>query len=85
MIVPVPLDAVKATLTAVVLDTVAIPMVGGFGFVVTALDAVDATDVPLELVAVTEKVYDVFGVNPDTVIGDDEPVLVNPPGLLITV
>jgi hypothetical protein len=60
-------------------------MVGGLGIVVTALDAVDATDVPLELVAVTVIVYSVFGVNPDTVIGDDEPVPVNPPGLLITI
>ena len=85
MIVPVPLDAVKATLTAVVLDTVAEPMVGGVGFVVTALDAVDATDVPSELVAVAVIVYSVFGVNPDTIIGDDEPVPINPPGLLITI
>ena len=53
MIVPVPLDAVKATLIAVVLDTVAMPIVGGFGFVVAKADANDDTDVPPELVEVT--------------------------------
>ena len=85
MIVPVPLGAVKAILTAVELDTVATPIVGALDFVVTEVDALDATDVPPELIAVTEKVYGVFGVNPETEIGDDEPVLVKPPGLLVTV
>ena len=85
MIVPVPLGAVKAILTAVELDTVAEPTVGALVFVVTAVEALDAIDVPPELVAVTEKVYRVFGVNPETEIGDDEPVLVKPPGLLVTV
>ena len=57
MIVPVPpLGAVKATLIAVVLDTVAFPIVGAIGFVVTDVDVPDATDVPPELVAVTVKV-----------------------------
>ena len=42
-------------------------------------------DVPPELVAVTENVYDVFGVNPDTEIGEDVPVPVKPPELLVTV
>ena len=85
MIVPVPLGAVKAILTAVELDTVATPIVGALDFVVTEVDALDATDVPPELIAVTENVYGVFGVNPETEIGDDEPVLVKPPGLLVTV
>ena len=85
MIVPVPLGAVKAILTAVELDTVATPIVGALDFVVTEADALDATDVPPELIAVTENVYGVFGVNPNTVIGDDEPVPVKPPGLLVTV
>ena len=85
MIVPVPLGAVKATLTEVELDTVATPIVGELVCVVTVVEALDATDVPPELVAVTEKVYGVFGVNPDTEIGDDVPVPVNPPGLLVTV
>ena len=85
MIVPVPLGAVKATLTAVELDTVAEPIVGAFGGVVTVLDAVDEIDVPPELVEETENVYGVFPDNPETVIGDDVPVPVKPPGLLVTV
>ena len=56
MIVPVPLGGVKATLTEVVLDTVAIPIVGALGFVVTDIDAPDEIDVPPELVAVTVNV-----------------------------
>ena len=60
-------------------------MIGEFGFVVTEDDALDATDVPPEFVAVTVKVYGVFGVNPDTLIGEDVPVPVKPPGLLVTV
>ena len=83
--VPVPLGAVKATETSDELDAVAVSIVGAFGFVVTDVDALDETDVPLELVAVTVNVYGVFAVNPDTVIGDDEPVPVKPPGLLVTV
>ena len=85
MIVPVPLGAVKATLTAVELDTVAVPIVGVPDMVVTADDVFDGRDVPPELVEVTVNVYIVFGVNPDTVIGDDVPVPVKPPGLLVTV
>ena len=85
MIVPVPLGAVKATLTAVVLETVAVPIVGAFGSVVTEDDELDGIDVPDELVAVTENVYAVFPDNPDTVIGEDVPVPVKPPGLLVTV
>ena len=57
MIVPLPpLGGVKATLTAVVLDTVAVPIVGALGFVVTELDTLDATDVPPEFVATTVNV-----------------------------
>ena len=56
MIVPVPLGAVKATLTTVELDTVATPIVGALDCVVTTDDALDSTDVPPELVAETEKV-----------------------------
>ena len=56
MIVPVPLGAVKATLTAVELDTVAVPIVGEPDMVVTADDALDAIEVPPELVAVTVNV-----------------------------
>jgi hypothetical protein len=86
VIVPVPpLGAIKATLTSVVLDTVAVPIVGVLGFVVTDVDTLDATDVPPELVAVTENVYDVFADNPDTVIGEDVPVPIKLPELLVTV
>ena len=84
--VPVPpVGAVKDTLTVVVLNIVAVPMVGAFVNVVTSIDSLDETDVPPELVAVTVNVYGVFEVNPDTVIGEDVPVPVKPPGLLVTV
>jgi hypothetical protein len=57
VIVPVPpLGAVKETETAVELDTIAELIVGAFGFVVAEVDALDETDVPPELVAVTENV-----------------------------
>jgi hypothetical protein len=56
VIVPVPLGAVKETLMEDGLITVAVPMVGAVDIVVTALDALDATDVPPELVAVTVNV-----------------------------
>ena len=86
MIVPVPpLGTVKATLTAVELETVAITLVGAIVRVVTSVDVLDATDVPPELVEVTVNVYGVFAVNPETVIGEDVPVPVKPPGLLVTV
>ena len=52
---------------------------------VFVVDALDETDVPPELVAVTVNVYGVFAVNPVTFIGDDVPVPINPPGLLVTV
>ena len=53
---PVPLGAVKATLTAVELETDTVPIVGALGFVVTVVDALDETDVPPELVAVITNV-----------------------------
>ena len=85
MIAPVPLGAVNATLIEDESNTVAVPIVGGLEMVVTELDAIDATDIPPELVAVTVKVYGVFGVNPDIIIGEDVSVPVKPPGLLVTV
>ena len=85
MIVPVPLGAVKATLTEVALDTVATPIVGALVFVVTDVDALDETEVPLELVAVTENVYGVSDVKFVTIIGEDVPVPISPSGLLVTV
>jgi hypothetical protein len=80
-----PLGAVKATLTALELDTVTVPIVGAFGIVVTGVDAFDETDVPPEFVAVTVNEYNLFANNPNTVIGEDVPVPVKPPGLLVTV
>jgi hypothetical protein len=56
VIVPVPLGAVKATLTEFVLETVATTLVGTFGFVVAAIDALDDKEVPPELVAVAVNV-----------------------------
>jgi ABC-type arginine transport system permease subunit len=76
----------KAILTELVLNTVAVPIVGAPDMVVTAVDVPDETDVPLEFVAVTVNVYTVFDVKPDTVIGEEVvPVPVKPPGLLVTV
>ena len=87
VIVPVPLDVVNSTLTEFESITVAVPMVGAFGFVVFDTDGPDAGDIPDALVAVTVNVYEVFGVNPDTVIGEVRfvPVDVIPSGLLVTV
>jgi hypothetical protein len=48
-------------------------------------DGADAGDVPYEPVAVTVNVYAVSVVNPLTKIGDDAPVAVIEPGLLVTV
>jgi hypothetical protein len=53
VIVPVPLGELKAIFTAVELNTVAMPIVGALGFVVTSVDTLDETDVPPELVAET--------------------------------
>jgi hypothetical protein len=86
VIVPFPpLGGVNATLTVVELDTVAVPIIGALGVVVSVVDVIDETDVPPALVAVMVNVYTVFGVNPETVIGDDVPVPIIPPGLLVTV
>ena len=84
MIVPVPLDAVKSTLTEVVLDTDATPIIGALEIVVTEDDEDEADDVPPELVAETVKVYGVLDSNPDMVIGEDVPVPTSPK-LLVTV
>jgi hypothetical protein len=80
----VPLGWVNSTLTEVALNNVAVPIIGEPGFVVTEVVALDVIDVPPELVAVTVNVYGVFGVNPETMIGDDVPVPTSPK-LLVTV
>ena len=80
MIVAPPFDAgaVQATVTDVALATVAVPIVGAPGTVagVTALDAVDALDVPAEFVAVVVNVYGVPFVKPVTTHEPDAPVTV---------
>jgi hypothetical protein len=61
-------------------------MVGAFDIVVVDdVDVFDVFDVPPELVDEIVNVYAVFGVNPDTSIGEVEPIPVKPPGLLVTV
>ena len=52
---------------------------------VTALDALEAAEVPAEFVAVTVNVYDVPLVRPVTVWVVLDPDDVNPPGLDVTV
>ena len=80
MIVAPPLDAgvVHATVTDVVLATVAVPIVGAPGTVagVTALDALEALDVPAEFVAVVVNVDAVPFVKPVTAHEPDAPVTV---------
>ena len=81
MIVGPPLDAgaVQVTVTDVGLAMVAVPIVGAPDTVttgVTALDAVDALDVPAEFVAVVVNVYAVPFVKPVTAHEPDAPVTV---------
>ena len=84
---PLLASGVKVT-TALPLPPVAKTPVGAPGAMaagVTADDALEAVLVPTELVAVTVKVYAVPFVSPVTVIGDDVPVAVMPPGEEVTV
>jgi hypothetical protein len=74
--VPLPVGAVKEILTELELNTVAVTLVGALDDVVTSVDAGDESDVPPELVAVIINVYAVFDINPETVIGVDEPYVV---------
>ena len=66
---------------------VAVPIVGAPGTAagVTEFDADDAVLVPELLVAVTVNVYAVPLVRPVTVMGDEEPLAVMPPGDDVTV
>jgi hypothetical protein len=59
-------------------------MTGLAGGVTLLLDAL-AGPVPVAFVAVTVNVYAVPVVKPETVIGEDVPVPVRPPGLEVTV
>ncbi len=67
---------------------VAVTLVGAPGTValgVTLLEAVEALEVPTELVAVTVKVYAVPFVSPVTVNGEVTPLTEMFPGLEVTV
>jgi len=66
---------------------VAVGVPGAAGTVVAVMlfDALDASEVPYVLVAVTVNVYAVSDCNPVTVIGEDDPVPVYPPGEEVTV
>lgn len=85
---PLLAGAVHVTVAEVVLDTTALVIAGAPGMVagMTELDGVDGEDVPMELVAVTVKVYDVPLVSPVTVheVAPDV-VHMNPPGDDVTV
>ena len=84
---PLLAGAVKLTVALPLLPVAEIP-VGAPGAIaagVTADDALEAVPVPTELVAVTVMVYAVPLVSPVTVIGDDAPVAVRPPGEEVTV
>ena len=71
---------VQATVTDVALAIVAVPIVGAPGTVagVTALDALEALDVPAVFVAVVLKKYAVPFVKPVTTHEPDAPVTVQP-------
>ena len=71
---------VQATVTDVALAIVAVPIVGAPGTVagVTALDALEALDVPAVVVAVVLKKYAVPFVKPVTTHEPDAPVTVQP-------
>jgi hypothetical protein len=58
---------------------------GGGEEVVIAVDADDATEVNVPLLAVTVKVYVVDAASPEIAIGDVLPVAVAPPGDAVTV
>ena len=84
---PLLAGAVKLTVALPLLPVAEI-LVGTPGAIaagVTADDALEAVPVPMELVAVTVKVYAVPLVSPVTVIGDEAPVAVRPPGEEVTV
>jgi hypothetical protein len=78
-------EAVNDTFAEVLDDAVADTPVGALGVVTIDDVAEEAPDVPFALVAVATNVYEVPDDNPDTVIGDDVPVAVIEPGVLVTV
>jgi hypothetical protein len=79
-----PEGASNVTVAIVAVVALAITLVGASIYVFTEGDS-DASDVPLLFVAVIKNVYAVLGDKPDTSIGEDVPMLINPPGELVTV
>ena len=82
--------AVNATLTAPDVPPDAVPIVGACGTDCGTLAgdvAADAPEVPAAFVAVTVKVYVELEavLSPVTVIGEDDPLAVNPPVFDVTV
>ena len=84
---PLSAGAVKGTVTDVAEAIGGVPIVGAPGATAETVDAeaLDGSDVPALFVAVTVNVYEVPAVRPETVIGEEVPVPVNPPGLEVTV
>ena len=81
----IPTNAPVRPLLSLAVAVIPVGAPGAIGAGVTADDALEAVPVPAELVAVTVKVYAVPLVSPVTVIGDDAPVAVRPPGEDVTV
>ena len=81
----IPTNAPVRPLLSLAAAVIPVGAPGAIGAGVTADDALEAVPVPAELVAVTVKVYAVPLVSPVTVIGDEAPVAVRPPGAEVTV
>ena len=84
---PLLVGAVKLTVALALLPVAETPVgaPGAMAAGVTADEALEAAPVPMALVAVTVKVYAVPLASPVTVIGDEAPVAVSPPGEEVTV
>ena len=79
------MEAVNDTFAEVLDDATAETPVGALGVVTIDDVAEEAPDVPFALLAVTTNVYEVPDDKPDIVMGDDVPVAVIEPGVLVTV
>ncbi|NBV92740.1 MAG: hypothetical protein EBR91_11335 [Flavobacteriia bacterium] len=80
-----PILPVNDTIAELLAAKVAVPIVGAGGLVITVFDTAEIIDVPTLVVPTTVNVYAVLLDRPLTIIGDEVPVLVNKPGLLVTV
>ena len=81
----IPTNAPVRPLLSLAVAVIPVGAPGQIAAGVTADDALEAVPVPTEFVAVTVKVYAVPLVSPVTVIGDEVPVAVRPPGEEVTV